>query len=96
MYDTHASVLVRALTQLLVSRSLTSEDKRRVSTLLDDEITAVLSAGKLQAEAAAKVAVHEATKKLRKEQGVASRTSQKREQLRRVARNALRFSTPAR
>jgi hypothetical protein len=84
MFNIHAGVLVRALGMVLVSKSLTDDDKRHVASLLDDEITAVITSADESPEELAKLAVKQATKKLRRSQGVASRTSLRREQFRRI------------
>ena len=83
MHDVSGRILVRALTVILVSRDLTTEDKRRVSNFLDEEIVALVAAGHQDTEETAKLAVKEATKKLRGLQGVASITARKREERRR-------------
>jgi hypothetical protein len=83
VYDTHTAVLVVALTNVLVSRAPTTEDRRRISALLDAEIAAIAKCGGTVKEIA-DLAVKAATKKYRQSQGVASRTSQKREELRRA------------
>lgn len=83
MYDVHIAALVKALASVLLSKSLTDDDKRHVSELLDEEITAITAAGNENVDEIAQLAVKNATKKRRQSQGVASRTSQKREALRR-------------
>ena len=70
---------------VLVSKSLTAEDKRHVSVLLDAKIAELISDGKTDAREIAEIAVKEATKKHRQSQSVASRTALRREKLSRVA-----------
>ena len=85
MQEMQAGMLVRALMLVLLSRDLTDSDKRRVSSFLDGEIAGLIASGK-QEDAAelAKLAVKQAVRKLRQSQGVASRTAQRREILRRT------------
>jgi hypothetical protein len=85
MYDIQMAVLVRALTLVLLNKALTTDDKRYISRHLDAEIAALAAAGGNNVEEIAQTAVKNATKKRRQAQGVASRTSQKREDLRRLA-----------
>jgi hypothetical protein len=89
MQDTYQAVLVRALELVLLSRELTTDDKRYVSSLLDSEIASVIATGETDALEMAKLAVKEAVKKRRKLQGVATRTAAKREESRRELRSVL-------
>ena len=84
MYDMHTSVLVLALTSVLVSKSLTDEDRRRISEFLDEEIAALLASGESDLRKVADLVVKNATKIHRQSQGVASRSAQKRELFRRT------------
>lgn len=84
MYDIHAAILVRALTHVLTNKALTTDDKRYISGHLDEEIAALVVAGEENVEEIARTAVRNATRKRRQTQGVASRTAQKREALRRT------------
>ena len=66
-------------------QALTTDDKRYISRNIDAELAALTSDDGKNVEEIAQAAVKNATKKWRQAQNVASRTSQKREALRRAS-----------